>query len=93
MVVVGGLGSILGPIMGAVLITYLQYSLLKNVGEMPLVGPVLVDISGRWFTVVGLENIAAIVLGLIMIGIVIFEPLGMYGIWIRIKKYWMTWPF
>ena len=30
---------------------------------------------------------------LIMIGIVIFEPLGMYGIWIRVKKYWMTWPF
>ncbi len=23
----------------------------------------------------------------------IFEPLGMYGIWIRIKKYWKTWPF
>jgi branched-chain amino acid transport system permease protein len=60
---------------------------------MPLLGPALVGISSRWFTVVGLENISAIVLGLIMIGIVIFEPLGMYGIWIRIKKYWMTWPF
>ncbi len=93
MVVVGGLGSIAGPIMGAVLITYLQYSLLKNVAEIPVIGKLMLTVSSNWFTVVGLENINGIVLGLIMIGIVIFEPLGMYGIWIRIKKYWMTWPF
>jgi len=93
MVVVGGLGSISGPIMGAALITYLQYSLLKNIAEMPVIGEFMVSVSSRWFSVVGLENINSIVLGLIMIGIVIFEPLGMYGIWIRVKKYWMTWPF
>jgi branched-chain amino acid transport system permease protein len=93
MVVVGGLGSIAGPIMGAVLITYLQYSLLKNVAEIPIFGKFMLTVSSKWFTVVGLENINGIVLGLIMIAIVIFEPLGMYGIWLRIKKYWMTWPF
>ena len=42
---------------------------------------------------VGLENFASIILGLIMIGIIIFEPLGMYGVWLRMKKYWRTWPF
>jgi len=93
MIVVGGLGSIAGAIMGATLITILQYSLLKNIQEVPCLGPFLVDVSQRWFTVIGLENMNNIVLGLIMIGIVIFEPLGMYGIWIRIKKYWRTWPF
>ncbi len=93
MVVVGGLGSVAGPIMGAALITYLQYSLLKNVAEIPVIGKFMLTVSSKWFTVVGLENINGIVLGLIMISIVIFEPLGMYGIWIRIKKYWMTWPF
>ncbi|HOO44693.1 MAG TPA: branched-chain amino acid ABC transporter permease [Deltaproteobacteria bacterium] len=93
MVVVGGLGSVLGAIMGATLITYLQYDLLKNVGEMPYLGDLLVSISRKWFTVIGLENFGSIALGLIMLGIVIFEPLGMYGIWIRIKKYWKTWPF
>lgn len=93
MIVVGGLGSIAGAIMGATLITVLQYSLLKNIQEVPYLGPFLVDISTRWFTVIGLENINSIVLGLIMIGIVIFEPLGMFGIWLRIKKYWRTWPF
>jgi branched-chain amino acid transport system permease protein len=93
MIVVGGLGSILGAILGATVITYLQFSLLKNVKEMPYIGDFLVAISSRWLTVVGLENFNSIILGLIMIGIIIFEPLGMYGIWLRIKKYWRTWPF
>jgi branched-chain amino acid transport system permease protein len=92
MIVVGGLGSIVGAVMGAVLITWLQFSFLKNVKEMPYIGDFLVAISNRWLTVVGLENFASIILGLIMIGIIIFEPLGMYGVWLRIKKYWRTWP-
>jgi branched-chain amino acid transport system permease protein len=93
MVVVGGLGSVLGAVMGASLITYLQYDLLKNIDEMPYLGDLLVMISRKWFTVIGLENFNNIMLGLIMLGIVIFEPLGMFGIWIRIKKYWKAWPF
>ena len=93
MVVVGGLGSILGAVLGAALITYLQFDLLKNVEELPYIGELLVQISKKWLTVIGLANFGSIALGLIMLGIVIFEPLGMFGIWIRIKKYWKTWPF
>lgn len=93
MVVVGGLGTVSGGIMGAVLITYLQYDILKNIAEVPYFGALMMAISQRWFTTVGLENFGSIAIGLIMIGIIIFEPLGMFGVWIRMKKYWMTWPF
>lgn len=93
MVVVGGLGTVSGGIMGAVLITYLQYDFLKNIGEVPYLGELLIYVSRQWFTVVGLENFSSMAIGLIMIGIIIFEPLGMFGVWIRLKKYWMTWPF
>mgnify|MGYP001118789897 CR=1 FL=1 len=93
MVVVGGLGSILGAVMGATLITYLQFDLLKNVEELPYMGEILVQFSRKWLTVIGLANFGSVALGLIMLGIVIFEPLGMFGIWIRVKKYWKTWPF
>lgn len=92
-VVVGGLGSILGSVMGACLVIYLQHSLLHNVGELPYAGSFFIWISKTCFTVIGMQNISGLVLGLIMIGIIIFEPLGMYGIWIRIKNYWKTWPF
>ena len=31
--------------------------------------------------------------GLLIIGFIIFEPLGLYGIWLRIRNYWKGWPF
>lgn len=31
--------------------------------------------------------------GLLIVGFIIFEPLGLYGIWIRIRNYWKGWPF
>lgn len=31
--------------------------------------------------------------GLLLIGFLIFEPLGLYGIWIRIRNYFKAWPF
>jgi branched-chain amino acid transport system permease protein len=92
MVVVGGLGSVLGSVMGAVLITWLQQE-LAGIQEMPLVGPMLEEISRTVFTLSGLPNVQYVIFGLIMVGIIIFEPLGLYGIWIRTKLYWRTWPF
>jgi branched-chain amino acid transport system permease protein len=93
MVVVGGLGSVMGSITGAAFITYLMYALFKNVQEVPYVGSLLVTVSKQWLTITGLDNISAIALGLVMIGIMLFEPLGIFGAWIRLKKYWKTWPF
>ncbi|MFZ0012650.1 MAG: branched-chain amino acid ABC transporter permease, partial [Acidimicrobiia bacterium] len=31
--------------------------------------------------------------GLLIIIFLIFEPLGLYGIWLRIRNYWKGWPF
>jgi branched-chain amino acid transport system permease protein len=93
MIIVGGLGSIIGSIVGAALITFLQFALLKNVTEMPLIGDWLVAISRKWFTVIGLENFNSMVLGIIIALIIIFEPMGINGIWLRFKKYCLTWPF
>ncbi|HEX6220164.1 MAG TPA: branched-chain amino acid ABC transporter permease [Acidimicrobiia bacterium] len=31
--------------------------------------------------------------GLLIIVFLIFEPLGLYGIWLRIRNYWKGWPF
>ncbi len=31
--------------------------------------------------------------GVLIIVFLIFEPLGLYGIWIRIRNYWKAWPF
>ena len=92
MVVVGGLGSMLGSVMGAVLITWLQQELAR-IGELPYLGPLLTELSNQVFTLSGLPNVQYVVFGLIMVLIIIFEPLGLYGFWIRTKIYWRTWPF
>ncbi len=92
MVVVGGLGSTLGAVAGAILIAMLNLK-LAVVQNLPLVGPVLLNLSETWFSVSGLPNIQFIVYGLIMFLIIVFEPLGLFGFWIRTKIYWKTFPF
>ncbi len=69
MVVVGGLGSILGAHLGAVLMTLLPLSLTA------------------------VRNVPEIIYGAIMILVILFEPLGLRGRWLKLKFYWKTWPF
>ena len=34
-----------------------------------------------------------VLFGLLIILFMIFEPLGLYGIWLRMRNYWKGWPF
>ena len=92
MVVVGGLGTIMGSIAGACLLSWMDLQ-LRNILNIPYVGEWLEALSKSYFSITGVSNIQYIVFGLILIGIMLFEPLGIFGIWIRTKKYWKTWPF
>ncbi|MFH1243142.1 MAG: branched-chain amino acid ABC transporter permease [Pseudomonadota bacterium] len=91
-VIVGGLGSIFGSIMGGVVMTWLML-VLDKVQELPYLGELLISFSEKWMNAAGLPNVASIIFGLIIILLVVFEPLGLYGFWIRTKIYWKTWPF
>ncbi len=92
MVVVGGLGSIMGSIAGACLLSWLDLS-LRNILSVPYLGEWLEALSKSYFSITGVSNIQFIIYGLIMVLIMLFEPLGIYGFWIRTKIYWKTWPF
>ncbi|MCP4022296.1 MAG: branched-chain amino acid ABC transporter permease, partial [Desulfobacteraceae bacterium] len=92
MVVVGGLGSMMGTITGAALLCWLDLR-LRNILDIPYIGEWLEALSKSWFSINGVSNIQYIIFGSIMILIMLFEPLGLYGVWLRIKKYWRTWPF
>lgn len=97
MVVIGGVGSILGPVMGAILISVLNMKLkglrLADFAAIPWFGDEIRAFLSAHFMETGMGNIRFIVYGLILIFIMVFEPLGLYGIWIRTKRYWRTWPF
>lgn len=92
MVVVGGLGSIFGSIAGACLLSWLDLE-LRNILSIPYLGQWLEALSRSYFSITGVSNIQFILYGLIMVLIMLFEPLGIYGFWIRTKLYWRTWPF
>ncbi len=91
-IVLGGLGFVTGSIMGAVVMTYLNIR-LEDVVDIPFVGPALLRFSEAFMMPTGISNISWVLTGLILILVVLFEPLGLYGIWLRIRIYWKKWPF
>ena len=94
MIVVGGIGTMPGAVAGAIVISYMEQNLTRDaIVQVPLLGDFVIYISNMFMDVGGIANISFIVFGAIIILIVVFEPLGLYGFWIRIKKYWKTWPF
>ncbi len=92
MVVLGGLGSITGSVLGGIAMTYLTLRLDKIV-EVPFIGPALESFSRQFMSPSGLPSVKWVITGLILIAVVLFEPLGLAGIWMRIKRYWRYWPF
>jgi branched-chain amino acid transport system permease protein len=96
MVVIGGGASIAGSILGAFFITLLP----KIIDETGLSS--LIDTVIGWVPIIsgagaepalGTSQIERILFGALIIVFLIFEPLGLYGIWIRIRNYWKAFPF
>ena len=88
MILIGGVATISGAIMGALFISLLG----KFSGVLADVFPFISESSGSggFLSVFQLE---AILYGLLIIVFLIFEPRGLYGIWVRVRNYWKGWPF
>lgn len=88
MVLIGGVATISGAIMGALFIS----SLGRISGEIANVLPFISDSSGSG-GVLSVFQLEAILYGVLIIVFLIFEPRGLFGIWTRIRNYWKGWPF
>lgn len=88
MVLIGGVSTISGSIMGALFITALGRMAIEIAHYVPFVSTSVT--GGGLLNVFQLEGI---LYGLLIIGFLIAEPRGLYGIWIRIRNYWKGWPF
>lgn len=69
MVVVGGLGSVLGSVLGAAFLVLLPHAMAD------------------------FRDYQTILVGAILISVLLFEPMGLRGRWLRIKYYFKAWPF
>ena len=82
-IIVGGLGSILGGILGAVFMTMVP-ELLKLVFDL---------LPNSTEYTVFLSPVRTIIFGLLIIGFLVFEPHGLAEVWRRIRRFFHLWPF
>jgi branched-chain amino acid transport system permease protein len=83
MIIIGGMGSLLGALLGALFVTVFPYLIEAALMRLPNAQ----GYAGVLFAV----NYAAF--GLVMILFLLFEPLGLVGIWRRVQTYFLLWPF
>lgn len=87
MIIIGGLGSILGSVLGAFFITLLPIGIrlfMENVGSLFLEPEALASI---------ISQMRLIVFGSLIIIFLIMEPEGLNRLWINIRNYFRVWPF
>jgi branched-chain amino acid transport system permease protein len=82
MVIIGGMGSLLGALLGAVFVVLFPYAI--EWGVKALLGA---EAANLMFA----ANYAAF--GLVMILFLVFEPQGLVGIWKRVQNWLLLWPF
>lgn len=87
MVLIGGVATISGSIMGATFITFLPRIVDKLSGFLPFISG---SSTGGFLTKFQVEEM---LFGLLIIVFLIVEPLGLYGLWVRIRNYFRAWPF
>jgi branched-chain amino acid transport system permease protein len=79
MVVVGGLGSIAGAVLGAIFVGGLPQAIALMRDYLPT-------------AIARTPGLEPGLFGLVMVTIVLFEPLGIYGRWLKIKAYFDYFP-
>jgi branched-chain amino acid transport system permease protein len=82
MIIIGGLGTVLGAVLGAFLISWLPYLIDEILRAFGIeVGP------GR------ISGVHGAVFALLILAFLLFEPRGLAEIWRRVRTWVSLWPF
>jgi branched-chain amino acid transport system permease protein len=83
MIIIGGMGSLAGAILGAVFVTLFPYAIeavLTTLARGTAYAGVLFAVNAAAF-------------GAVMICFLLLEPQGLIGLWRRLATYFLLWPF
>jgi branched-chain amino acid transport system permease protein len=87
MIIIGGLGSVLGSILGATFVTLLPIALrllLENVGSLLFSDSELANV---------ISGTRLAVFGALIIFFLVVEPEGLNRLWRNVRNYFRVWPF
>ena len=83
MVIIGGMGSVLGALLGTVFVVLFPHLIDGVMREL--------GVANRLASLVFAINYAGF--GLVMLLFLVFEPQGLVGIWRRVQNWALLWPF
>ncbi len=83
-VIVGGLGTVIGSIFGAVFMTLVPEGLRALAGMVRPYYPEAMTV---------LSPLSDVVFGGLIVGFLLFEPHGLAEVWQRTKRFFRLWPF
>lgn len=90
-IIVGGLGTVYGSVIGAVLIGGLPRIIdqVSRSQDLPGVGGDRGGVDG----LISVSSLNQIIFGLAIAAVLLIEPRGVAALWERSKAYFRTWPF
>ncbi len=80
MVVIGGLGSVHGAFLGAIFLIVMPQLISMGKDFLPA-------------AIGGATGLQGTVYGIVLIAFVLFEPLGLYGRWLKVRTWFQLFPF
>jgi branched-chain amino acid transport system permease protein len=87
-IIVGGVGTIFGAVLGALFLGGLPAVIENYSGSIPGVSTHAGD--GGFISVFSLNQA---IFGLLIVLFLVFEPRGLAAMWLRVKAYFKAWPF
>jgi branched-chain amino acid transport system permease protein len=91
MIIIGGLGTVFGSVLGA-LFVWGGRSVIEQNSDLALFDVLVTSGSGEGgvFTI---GEFNGVLFGLAIVLFLLFEPRGLAAFWLRVKTWFLTWPF
>ena len=86
-IIIGGVGTIAGAVLGAVFLGAIPQLVDRASGDLPFVAQSVSDDG------ISVDQLNLVIYGLLIVVFLMFEPRGLAALWRRVKTYFTTWPF
>jgi len=88
MIILGGVGTVFGGVLGALVIGSIPFLIKDYATSIPLV---TWEIGNK--PILDVPLLEQVLYGLLIIAFLLLEPRGLAAVWLRLKAYFKTWPF